>query len=213
MELYSQLLEALAHELGNVTSPVGFCAEALALDPSTKRATAVAGTLRSVFGRLVELTAISRLIRDAGTPTSHSFARVSTNLEWTRAHRAFFERVLPPTCEMQVECADGVAPTNLDPLFWPLVTLARFLSDASPVSRRVLLRLSHTRTELPLRMEMTSWGARNEQQPARRWLHYARQTARDANAVVSVRRFPDRIVCRLCPATGRTAADGPEAGN
>ena len=180
-ELLQLLVGAVAHELGNLTSPVGLVAATLDGDLSPAQRTAASRILRQVAGGMRDLIAVARVIR-GGVPSARFAPPQLRQLDrWWNVVRPLLLDLVPSGCA--VECAAPSAPVSaatLEPLTWVVASLTRGAGIAQAQRRTIALALQPDETKGVLRVAMTIDGitgssASTDVQP---WLRLARAEVR-----------------------------------
>jgi len=198
--LQQRCLGTLAHELGNIASPVAMVAEVL-VSGQTALAGAAANTLRLTSAALARATTLCRLLRGTFELGALSPVTISDANAWWTLCAPYVEEMLP-----DVAHADGdvmaltLAMAQYQALLWSCIAIARYAAITRPsmTTLRVTGALDHvTRAGFVLQV-----GAAAERSPivprgTGQLLRLAASESRRVGGRMRVRDMPDSLECRV----------------
>jgi hypothetical protein len=137
LELQSAALNALAHELGNLASPIGIHARTLASEPSMDIIRFTAGALGRASARLGDLTVIARALSAPELDRERSLMPARLN-DGLRSVLPAVEGVLPRHAALTAEIDDPLewSVDSIPRLCWLLLSSARLLAESAPHATR-----------------------------------------------------------------------------
>jgi len=130
--LQQRCLDTLAHELGNIASPVALVAEVLGSGQAALTGTA-ANTLRLTSAALARATTLCRLLRNTFEQGALSPVTISDANAWWILCAPYVEDMLPDAAQ-----ADGdvkavmLAMTQYQALLWTCISVTRYAAVTRP---------------------------------------------------------------------------------
>lgn len=122
----------LAHELGNITSPVALLADVVEAGRATQLPSA-ASTLRLIATSLSRATTICRMLRgdtDAGALSPLTMPDASA---WWTLCAPFTSDMLPASASVRADIAPvSLTMAQYEALVWATIAIARFTADTRP---------------------------------------------------------------------------------
>jgi len=193
---------ALAHELGNVTSPIALISQVLERDVAAPHLRATSSTLGRVADALQVLTAISRAFH--GSRDHGSLRRNTLSLPlWWQTFSAFVDVMIPASCRISADVlATAASPQRLDAITTTVPPLARAMTRMNPAATSLAISLTGPRADAASTLTRVVLTLRIDGTPGRdadavRWMGLARFEARCAGGSITTRRSRGTLQCVL----------------
>ena len=139
LRLQQRCYGTLAHELGNISSPIALIADVIESGRLTQGASA-AGTLRLVATSLARATTVCRLLRGSTAPGALSPETIADTTAWWTLCAPFAEDMLPDGAAIDASVARAVLPmAQYEALIWATVAIARYACESRPAMRTLVL--------------------------------------------------------------------------
>jgi hypothetical protein len=222
LELLQHMFSAVAHELGNLSSPIGLIAESLAADTTVQRRESLAGTLTLVGSGMRELTAATRLLGLHGAEGLFAPDSPRNLARWWGNVSHLVNEMLPIPGVIACSAITGeVPPATLGTLTWVVPALVRGAALQCGDARTFSLDLradDHARMLVGAFVVAPGCEESPVRRDARRWLGLARDEIANAGGafVMAAQRdfatwhftipSPEKAPTRVEP-TRRPAAD------
>jgi len=130
--LQQRCLGTLAHELGNIASPVALVAEILG-SGQTALTSAAANTLRLTAAALARATTLCRLLRDTFEHGALSPVTISDAKAWWILCAPYVEDMLPDAAHADGDVmAVTLSMTQYQALLWTCISVARYAAITRP---------------------------------------------------------------------------------
>jgi len=140
--IQQRCLGTLAHELGNITSPVALVADVLGVGQTAPIA-AAASTLRLVAASLARVTTLCRLLHGNSDQNVLAPSTIPDAGAWWNLSAPYAEDMLPDGARADGEVEAVTLPiAQYAALLWTAVSIARFAAITRPTMTR--LRLTGT---------------------------------------------------------------------
>ena len=143
LELLELLIGAIAHELGNLASPIGLIADSLGAATTAERRESLAGTLRLVASGMRALTTTARHLRGGSVEEQLAPAAPRALTEWWGHTAGMINDVVPDAVTITGAGVSGAVPPHVfAPLTIALPALCRAATLRCPAARTVHVRLA-----------------------------------------------------------------------
>lgn len=198
--LQQRCLDALAHELGNIASPVALVAEVLDSGLTTSP-TAAAKTLRLTAQALARATTLCRLLRGSFESGALSPVTISDVKAWWTLCAPYVEEMLPDAAH-----ADGDVPAvtlampQYQALLWACISIARYAAITRPSMTRLRVTgVVDDVTGAGFVLQVAAAAARGPSVPrgAGQLLKLATSETRRVGGRMLVSDMPDALDCRV----------------
>jgi len=198
--LQQRCLGTLAHELGNIASPVALVAEVLG-SGQTAPAGAAANTLRLTSEALARATTLCRLLRGSFAHGALSPVTINDAKAWWTLCAPYAEEMLPDAAHAVGDVmAVTLAMTQYQALLWACISIARYAAITRP--SMMTLRVTGAFDDLTRAGFVLTLGAAAERGPivprgTGQLLKLAVSETRRVGGRMLVSDVPDSLECRV----------------
>jgi len=198
--LQQRCLGTLAHELGNIASPVALVAEVLGAGRRAP-ADAAANTLRLTSAALARATTLCRLLRGTFEQGTLSPVTISDARAWWTLCAPYAEEMLPDAAHADGDVmAVTLAMAQYQALLWSSIAIARYAALTRPAM--TTLRVTGALNDMSGAGFVLQVGAAGERRPivARgtgQLLKLAASESRRVGGRMLVSDMPDSLECRV----------------
>jgi len=198
--LQQRCLDTLAHELGNIASPVALVAEVLG-SGQTAPAAAAARTLRLTSDALARATTLCRLLRGTFEQGVLSPVTISNAKAWWTLCAPYAEEMLPAAAHANGDVMSvTLTMTQYQALLWTCISIARYAAITRP--SMMTLRVTGALDDLTGTRFVLQVGAAAERGPivprgTGQLLTLAASETRRVGGRMLVSDVPDSLECRV----------------
>lgn len=199
LHLQQRCFATLAHELGNVTSPVALIADVVDAGRPAQAAPA-ARTLRSVAEALVQVSSVCRLLRGEAGPGTLAPGTISDTSAWWSLCAPFVEDMLPTGASVKA----SITPVALqmyqyEALLWAALAIARYAGNTRPamLSLVVTAEMSHRSDVYEVRITADSERQAVVPRTTRQLLSIAAWEARQLGGRLRTRETAALLACHV----------------
>lgn len=198
--IHQRCLGTLAHELGNIASPIALVADVLHGDSPEQQRVAAVRTLRLVAATLGNLTSLTRIIR-GGLDAQALAPRVMSDLAaWWAVFRPFAESMLPH--QLRIEGLPDSAPLSthmVESLAWCVPAVVAHLHEQRPAAKRLQFSARTDARSGLLQLELVALSGRVTDVPRSgcRWMALARFEASRVGGSIRMVSTASRLGCKL----------------
>ncbi len=198
--LQQRCIDTLAHELGNIASPVALVAEVLG-SGQTALTGAAANTLRLTSAALARATTLCRLLRGTFEQGALSPVTISDARAWWILCAPYVEDMLPDAAHADGDVmAVTLAMTQYQALLWTCISVARYAAVTRP--SMMTLRVTGALNDLTGAGFVLQVGASAERGPivprgTGQLLKLAASETRRVGGRMLVSDMPDSLECRV----------------